>query len=119
MAIVLSSWGMPGYVKETETALVYPPTFGSDLCAPKSMAFSAGVATSALDLGFNNNWVTLTASEDCYVRFGDTSTLANGSAADFPVWKGAYMNFYVGIFQFVKVFGGSNAGTIWFYRSGR
>lgn len=110
---------MPKYIQETETNLVFPPTFGGDQCAPKVLPFSAGISTSALDIGFSNTWVTLTASEDCYIRFSDTAGLSAATVNDWPVWQGAYLNFFVGVFQFIRVMGGSSPGIVTLYQSSR
>lgn len=110
---------MASFAKEAETNLVMPPTSGADICAPKTLAFSAGVSTSALDLVSKNTWVTLTASEDCYIRFSDVSSLGAATTSDWPLWKGAYFNTFLGIFQYIRVMGGANAGTLWVYQSSR
>ena len=89
------------------------------MCAPKTLAFLAATSTSALDVGFDNAWVTVTASEDCYIRFSDVSSVGAATATDWPLFKGAYLNFFVGVFQYVRVFGGSQPGTVTLYRSSR
>jgi hypothetical protein len=89
--------------------------------AAQSLAFTGtSSAETAVDASIQMGaWVTFTADQDCFIRFGPTG-LAAAAAGDFPLFQGTQQEWWVETDRNAfRVIQKTTAGTLSWYRSSR
>lgn len=70
---------------------IYPPA----KIASTQISLAATTASSSVVIGSSDSGTifVITADQKTTIRFGDVSSIANPTAADFPIWANSYVQF--------------------------